>query len=207
MSLRNKLVVGAFIAVALFIIVPFMPQHKGEVDDLFMNLASEMLGIIITVAIIDQLLDQEGKRDSERRLAWHFLNSVDHAVWIWQGGARGLNLGELSYLLTRVEDSDPLPDFTENRFLNIGGEAGATLREFSASKDIGQSFQSGLEALSRIVILHDRNELTAKHLAVELSDAVRLLVGVLPIEISMPRTPPTKNCSVRSQMRRFRAAE
>jgi hypothetical protein len=207
MSLRTKLIIGAFIALGLFIAVPFLDGHKGNLDDLFMNLASEIMGIIFTVAIIDQMLEHERRLDDERRRAWHFLRAIDHAVWIWQGGSRGLNLGELIALLDQIKETDPLPQFTENRFVNIGCEAEANLRELRAFRGVGESLRSGLEALARIVTLHDAKELTANQLAMEVKETVAYLVKAVPIEVSKPRIPPVKNCLEESQRGRFATME
>jgi len=55
-----------------------------------MNLGTEIVGITLTVAIVEALLEKRARSDEARRIAWNVMHDIDHAVWVWQGGGRSL---------------------------------------------------------------------------------------------------------------------
>jgi hypothetical protein len=206
MSLRHKLTLGSLIAFSIFISIPIIHHRKEILDDIFLHLASETVGIMITVAIIDKLLDREReRRDGVSRHSCRFLCQIDHAVWVWQGGDRALNIDELLILLAQVDNSDPLPEFTERLFLRIAYEADETLKlmVMGDSSLISPDLQNGLEAMARVVMLHDQGELTPKHLAMEVEDAVQNFAKTITLSYPSIRKRPGKECSEDNQKRRF----
>lgn len=207
MRIRTKMALGSIFALALFITVPFLPNHHGSIDDLFMHLASELIGITITVAIVDQLLEQERNREDARRLSWRFLRAVDQVVWVWQGGGRVLNISELRFLLSQVQDEDPLPPFTENMFLNVAGQAEEALSS-SDHLDVRSDLYCGLQALVRIVRLYDQRrdwsrDFSSKHIAMEVEDAVARLSNSVGLGHSSLRNYPERDCSEARQKMRY----
>jgi hypothetical protein len=92
------------------------------------NLGAEILGLACTVAIIDWLIERKKLNEQVTRMAWQTLHDVDHAFWVWQGGRREFHLDELASLLNVATKDDPLPDFTEELFINLGIRASDNLR-------------------------------------------------------------------------------
>lgn len=140
----------AFLAAAIFLILAdFIFGLSEKLGDLFLNLGSEMIGIAATVAIVEWLFERRDKEDSNRKIALRVLHEIDHAVWVWQGGARTFNVEELRTLLLNVGDTDSFPPFTETLFLRIGSKAANTIRESEAV----QATRPLRDALSTIALL------------------------------------------------------
>jgi hypothetical protein len=84
------------------------------------NLGTELVGIVITVAVVEWFFERRRHQTRGRQLAWDALHAVEHAVWVWQGGPREMDTDEVLGILDAVGADDPLPDFTEGLLLNIG---------------------------------------------------------------------------------------
>ena len=124
------LIAGGALIVALIIIYEaFELGPNSSSGALLLNLGTEVLGITVTVAIVEYLLERKEHRDEARRIAWNVLHEIDHAVWIWQGGGREFDVDELIALPDEIDDGDHLPSFTQNIIMNIGSRSENTLRQ------------------------------------------------------------------------------
>ena len=47
-----------------------------------------IIGIVITVAVVEWFFERRRLQTRGRQLAWDALHAVEHAVWVWQGGPR-----------------------------------------------------------------------------------------------------------------------
>ena len=52
------------------------------------NLGTELVGIVITVAVVEWFFERRRHQTRGRQLAWDALHAIEHAVWVWQGGPR-----------------------------------------------------------------------------------------------------------------------
>lgn len=122
---------GAFTFVALSMVIGslFMDGFtKQTFSALLANMGAEILGLALTVAIIDWLIERKNLDEQVQQQAWRMLHDLDHAFWVWQGGRREFHLDELVALLSVADPKDPLPQFTEELFINLGIRASDTLR-------------------------------------------------------------------------------
>ena len=117
---RIVLVVGSLLVAAILMWLAFILGTQSDWGQLLVNLSSEVVGIVITVAIVESFLERRRLLDRGRRIAWDALHAVESAVWVWQGGPRDLSTDELLGILDAVTESDALADFTEGILLNIG---------------------------------------------------------------------------------------
>jgi len=122
-------IVGVLVGVSILLVgIPAIITRSLDWPGLWLNLAAEILGMAMTVAIVDWLIERSKLMEEARRLAWATLHEIDHAVWVWQGGRREFHLDELAAVLSLVSDMDPMPVFTQNMMANLGMRAADSLR-------------------------------------------------------------------------------
>jgi uncharacterized protein (UPF0216 family) len=167
---------------ALMIGSAFMEGGVTKVDFL-LNLGTEIFGIVITVAIVDYLLELRKLQDEARRIAWEVLHSIDHAVWVWQGGARQFDIDELEALLDLATESDPVPRFTQNLLLQVGSKSENTLRSKQEVVGINNNLKFALETLRRLSRMRDyENLLPTIEIVQSLQQSIRALIKVVNIQ-------------------------
>lgn len=155
--MMRALVTGGFLALALILLaIPFMLEGVGEsVEGLLVNLGTEIIGIVITVAVVEWFFERRRLHTRGRQLAWDALHAVEHAVWVWQGGPREMDTDEVRGVLNAVGEKDPLPDFTESLLLNIGTHSRRLLNNEPGAVSAVPGFMNGLEHLARLSSLRD----------------------------------------------------
>ena len=119
------------------------------------NLGTELVGIVITVAVVEWFFERRRHLTRGRQLAWDALHAIEHAVWVWQGGPREMDTDEVLGILNAVGPEDPLPDFTEGLFLNIGTRSRRLLNNDPEAVGAMRGFMDGLEHLARLSALRD----------------------------------------------------
>jgi hypothetical protein len=113
------------------------------------------MGIVLTVLIVDWLLERRRLQDEARRISREVLDLIDHHVWVWQGGAREFDLAELVSLIDNVSDDDPLPSFTQTLFLVLGSRASNTLRTRTDVVELDHNLRNGLTEIARLAAIRD----------------------------------------------------
>jgi hypothetical protein len=152
----RALVTGGFLAIAAVILwVSFILGVDTSAGTLFVNLGTEIMGIVITVSVVEWFFERRRHQTRGRQLAWDALHSVEHAVWVWQGGPRVVDTDEVRGILNAVHDDDPLPDFTEGLFLNIGTRARRLLNNDPEAVAAVPGVMNGLEQLARLSAIRD----------------------------------------------------
>ena len=165
----------------------------GKWSDFAVNLGSELVGIVVTIVVIDWILERRRQHDEVRRIAVQALHELDHAVWVWQGGAREFDLSELLALLDNATDTDPLPEFTQNLLLVAGSKAAVTLQTRADEVAFDTSLREGLAELAHIAAMRDgtspmsstlvaKHALAASHLIANAAGIATPTIRVLPPE-------------------------
>jgi hypothetical protein len=176
--MRTRILLAlATLAVAAFLVTEVLSDSlSSRLSDLCLNLATELLGIFVTILVIDWLLDRRSLGESARSVALAALHELDHHVWVWQGGARNFDMAELHQLLDSVGERDPLPPFTQNLFLTLGSRAADTLRIRRGEVAVNRHLKGGLELLSKLTAMRDgADHLPPKQVADILLQATQLL--------------------------------
>lgn len=119
---RGRLAVATlFVAIGVgLIMIPRFVGWQWSGSATLVDLGSELLGLALTVSILDWFFEQRRLRSDGRRLAWEVFHSVERAVWTWQGGPFRLETDELLGLLNGVGDDDPIAPCTEGLLLGLG---------------------------------------------------------------------------------------
>lgn len=119
------------------------------------NLATEFIGILLTVLIIDWMYERRSDANERRSIAHATLLELDHAVWVWQGDQRGFDLDELFSRTTFAEVEDPLPSYTQNLFMRLGTRCHGQLK-LKASVVAGDpQLAFALSSLARLEAIRD----------------------------------------------------
>ncbi len=152
----RALVTAGFLAIAGIILwVSFIIGVDTAAGTLFVNLGTEIVGIVITIAVVEWFFERRRLQSRGRQLAWDALHAVEHAVWVWQGGPREMDTDEVRGVLNAVGAQDPLPDFTEGLLLNIGTRSRRLLNNDPEAVSALPGFMNGLEQLARLSSIRD----------------------------------------------------
>jgi hypothetical protein len=147
-------IVLAIIASAALVMVTINSMDV-KAPEVIAGFAIEAIGILITVGFVDLLLERDRRHERAKTLAWNVIHATDHAVWVWQGGSRRLDLGELVSLIDLVDDRDPRPVSTENLLLQLGDTCQNILQTQDPAVASGSIFAEGFEALAHLSYFRD----------------------------------------------------
>lgn len=155
--MKVRFIIGAaFLVLAITMIwVALRSDYGMGFEDLLLNAGTEIAGIVVTVGLVDLLLERQRHQEERRAIAWRALHELDHAVWVWQGGTRELDVTELVALINNINESDPLPDFTQNLLMRLGSKSEATLRVSAEVIGKRSAVRDGLEATKRLASMRD----------------------------------------------------
>jgi hypothetical protein len=202
----RALVTAGFLTLALAILtISFVFDVDPSTEGLLVNLGTEIIGIVITVSVVEWFFERRRLQNRARQLAWDAMHAVEHAVWVWQGGPREMDSDEVLGLLNAVGEHDPLPDFTEGLFLNIGTRSRRLLNNELQSLGTMPGFMNGLEHLARLSSLRDGDSTIApRKLADILDQATTDLARALgkPTERHLASLIRYRDPSAESQERR-----
>lgn len=205
---RRLVVLGLLLAAVVSIHLALRIGGESPAGAFMMNLSTEIVGIGITVAIVDWLLERRTKWEESRRIAWRVLHELDYAVWVWQGGRRELISDELLGLLAETQKDDPLPAFTENLLLRIGSGAEFTCQHQADIVAANRHLENGLKHLSRLSSIRDADgAYDRKRIHWYLHNATAALARALDLKLGVApkhEIRRVRDTSVHAQeMRRF----
>ncbi|MEO7993987.1 MAG: hypothetical protein ABI743_06270 [bacterium] len=156
--MTRPLLAFSFLALAVILaLIGFNWPDDSRVPDILLNLSAEMTGIAATLAIVDRILERSEQSTRLTHLATKTLGELDHAVWLWQGGAVPVSLTELRALLHHVADEDAMAPFTRGQFALIGVRAERALQNehgLHALRPNGP-LRTSFDRLAQLTILRD----------------------------------------------------
>ena len=203
--LRALVTAGFLVVAALVLWGAFVVGTDTSAGNLFINLGTEIVGIVITVAVVEWFFERRRHQNRGRQMAGNALHAVEHAVWVWQGGPRQMDTDEVRGILHAVDEDDPVADFTEGLFLNIGTRARRLLSNDPEAVSALPGFMNALEHLARLSAIRDgRNRMSARKVADILDEGTEELAKALgrPTERHLPSLIRYRDPSLESQERR-----
>lgn len=199
-------VTAGFLLLAVVILwSAFVLGTETSFGTLFINLGTEIIGIVITVAVVESFLERRRLQNRGRQLAWDALHATQSAVWVWQGGPREMDTDEVLGILKAVGDADPLPDFTEGLFLSVGTRSRRLLNNDPQAVAAVPGFMTGLEHLARLSAIRDgRTPMPPRKVADILEEGTMALAQALgqPTERHLASLIRYRDPSLASQERR-----
>ena len=202
----RALLIGCSLLVAGLLM--WLAFHLGTQTDwgqLLVNLGSEIVGIVITVAVVESFLERRRLHNRGRQRAWDTLHAVESGVWVWQGGPRELETDELLGILGAVNEDDVLADFTEGMFLNVGTRSRRLLTNEPEAVSAIPRFMNALEQLGRLSAIRDgRSPMPPRKIADILEEGTGELAAALgqPTERHLASLIRYRDPSTASQERR-----
>lgn len=202
----RALVTAGFLLLAVVILwSAFVLGTETSFGTLFINLGTEIIGIVITVAVVESFLERRRLQNRGRQLAWDALHATQSAVWVWQGGPREMDTDEVLGILKAVGEDDPLPDFTEGLFLSVGTRSRRLLNNDPQAVAAMPGFMNALEHLARLSAIRDgRTPMPSRKVADILEEGTLALAQALgqPTERHLASLIRYRDPSLESQERR-----
>lgn len=183
MKFTSRLVIPAgFLVIAGAVIWSAFHVEEPTRQSLLINLGTEIVGIILTVAVVEYFFERRKNLERGRQVAWSALHAVEHAVWVWQGGPRSIETDQLLGILGAVTDESPLPDFTQNLLLGIGTRAKQALHNEDRALASMPHLMLGYEELSRLDAIREGGKVKpSKRVAEILELSTRALARALQL--------------------------
>lgn len=204
---RGRLAVAlAFVlAGGLLIAAPRLMGLPWSGGNALVDLGSEMLGLALTVSILDWFFEQRRVQAEGRRLAWEVFHDIERVAWVWQGGPLRLETDELLGILHAASASDRFASCTEGLLLTLGIRSRELLkgerRPVRAVPGLGEA----LEELSGLARIGEARKLSAESVRNALLAGTRRLAEIL--DLSAPHMPARlirdRSVDVGEQERRY----
>src|SRR5262245_2579035 len=148
MSTRTRLLACAVLTTVFAVLAAWALQDPQQsFHGLALNLATEILGIVITLVGIDWLLERQQDRQRLRAIAEAAGRDTVSVVWLWLGGRRGFDPAASLSLLTGVGANHFPIDTTRHRLVELGVAAEHTRR---TQRELLSRFRDLDEALARV---------------------------------------------------------
>lgn len=191
----------------LMTVVSVIMEGVGALKELLPNMAAEIVGLAMTVALVDWLIERSKLADEAQRMAWAMLHEIDHVVWVWQGGRREFHLDEMYALLDMVKEDDPMTDSTQELLSNLGIRASDNLRLQPKILRRHPKLRTSMKSLSGLAQIREIKRLVNARYAVDsMQNAIKLLAEMTEQEIHAEQFGVSKglrDASPEGQMRRF----
>lgn len=178
--IRLVFAIGLLLISIVLFVLALRSGHDTPGGEMLLGLGTEVLGILITVAIVDWLLERRRLQDRARELAWSTLHALERSVWLWQGGPRRLETDELLGIISGIDPSDELQPFSRSTLAALGARSREALnREASAVKTL-PGLKTALEELTTLDALSEEMSSVSIPMVSEvLESATKSLAGVL----------------------------
>jgi uncharacterized membrane protein YgcG len=159
---RVTVTVGFLVVSALVIWAGFTMVPEGSTtESLLINLGTEIMGIVIILAVVEWFFERRRAVERGRQVAWSALHAVEHVVWVWQGGPREVDTDQLLGMLRATREDAPLPDFTQNLLLSLGTRAKQALHNDKVALEALPGLMTAFEELARLNAIREGGRLFA----------------------------------------------
>jgi hypothetical protein len=147
---RLVLAVTLVVVAGVLVVAAFQLEGGGRGSELMMGLATEVFGIIVTLAVVDWMLERRRRQERARDLAWATLHSLERAVWVWQGGPRRVSTDELLGIVQGIGTADDLQPLARSLLATVGTRSLEILDREATSVDTVPGLASALQELSSL---------------------------------------------------------
>lgn len=155
MKTRIIIILSFLLASVISLYFVYFGNISQNTSGVLANLGTGFIGTAITVLIVDWLYERRSADEETRNIALSVLLEFDHAIWVWQGGSRGLDVNELYSLIHQAGKNDPLPYFTQNLFMRLGSRCVTHLNLKGDNITRNPKLFAALRNLSRLELIRD----------------------------------------------------
>lgn len=156
MPLIRAIVAAAFLIISVGLVwLAFFVGAATPTGTLFINLGTEIFGILVTVAVVEWFFERRRLQDRGRELSWSLFHSLERVVWIWQGGPQQPGSEELLGIISGIRSNDPVPRFTRTLLVALGAQSREALDKESAAVSSLVALKDALEDLQSLGSLRD----------------------------------------------------
>ncbi len=175
--LRAIIALGFLVVSTLMIWGAFIVGADSDEGSLFINLGTEIFGILITVALVEWLFERRRLQDRGRELAWNVFHSLERAVWVWQGGPIQMGTDSLLGLIHGIGKTDPLPRFTRTLLVNLGSQSREALDKEAPAIRLLPGMEPALEDLTSLRSLSDGDSAVSIRMVTEVLESATTGLG------------------------------
>jgi hypothetical protein len=163
-----------------------LTDPNSGTGSLLINLGTEIVGIVITVAVVEWFFERRRALERGRQVAWSAMHAAEHVVWVWQGGPREVEADQLLGILRAVSPDDALPDFTQNLLLGLGTRSKHTLHNDQSALQALPGLMNAFEELARLNAIREGGRVTP---ARKVADILEAGVAHLARSLGQPAEP------------------
>ena len=162
------------------LLAAYLARDTPFASSLSINLATEIFGIGVTVAIVEWLFERSRLQERGRQLAWHVLHRAEQTVWVWRGGPRRMGTDQLLGILSGVAPEPILEPITRSMLVSLATSSQQMLQRESAAVGSLRGFKDTLHDLTSLHLLEESSTASTLSMSTEvLCAAVRELAGLL----------------------------
>ena len=184
---RLAVALGFALVGTALILTPRLMGWPAAGSSPLVDLGSEMLGLALTVSILDWFFEQRRLRADGRRLAWEVFHDVERVVWVWQGGPFRLETDELLGLLGGVEKDASVAPCTERMLLGLGIRGRELLKGERQAVSTVPGLAEALTELGGLARIGEGKKPSPEAIRNALTSATRALAEIL--DLSAPHMP------------------
>ncbi len=178
--IRLVLAVTFVLVAGVLLFAAFQMEGGRRSTELLLGLATEMFGIIVTLAVVDWMLERRRRQERARDLAWATLHAVERAVWVWQGGPRRVTTDELLGLVLGIDSKDEHQPFTRSLLAGVGTRSLEVLDREASTIRTTPALADALQELSSLHSLSSQRSSVSTNLVREVLEcAIQRLAHVL----------------------------
>ena len=165
-------VAATFLIVSTALIwIAFFVGAATPTGTLFINLGTEIFGILVTVAVVEWFFERRRLQDRGRELSWRIYHALERVVWIWQGGPQQVGSEELLGIISGVRSSDPVPRSTRMLLVNLGTQGREALDKEGAAVATLTGLEEALHDLQSLGSLRDGDSAVSVRMVAEILEA------------------------------------
>jgi hypothetical protein len=184
---RHAVALGFVLAGLALVAAPRFLGWEWSQGSALVDLGSELLGLALTVSILDWFFEQRRVRAEGRRLAWEVFHDLERATWVWQGGPLRLETDELLGLLQAASATDDIAPCTEGLLLGLGIRSRELLQGERRPVASVPGLDEALTELAGLARIGDRKQTSSESVRNSLLAAARHLAAIL--DLSAPHMP------------------
>ena len=165
-------VAAAFLIISVSLIwLAFFLGAATPTGTLFINLGTEIFGILVTVAVVEWFFERRRLQDRGRELSWRLYHSLERVVWIWQGGPQQAGSEELLGVISGIRTQDPVPHFTRTLLVNLGTQAREAIDKEAAAVASLVGLKDAVEDMQSLRSLRDGDSGVSVRMVAEILEA------------------------------------